>query len=305
VNWLRNPSVWLLDLPLALAGIPPEVYLAAGVINQVYQFLLHTQLVGKLRPLGWVLVTPSHHRVHHGTNPIYRDKNYGGIFIVWDRLFGSFAPETEAPVYGLVKPLQSDNPLWAHVHGWVELARELRAQTRWRDRLGVLLRNPGWRPGDANKWSASDRFPTPRQVAFAPTVLTPGLVYVGLQCAALGVATLALLLDLGGMTVLARAATYASALTSVAMWQGLMLGRRPVVKREAWRLGALALAALSLAAAHALSPAAAAIVMAYAVLGAALLRQVLKASLETDVVEPAVRPLAELGTPVARVEGRR
>ena len=115
------------SLPLALLGVPPLVYVIADAINTLYQFWIHTESVRSLGPLEAVLNTPSHHRVHHGRNPQYLDKNYGAILIVWDRLFGTFAPEREPVVYGITKPLRSFNPLWAQVHHFVELAAEARA----------------------------------------------------------------------------------------------------------------------------------------------------------------------------------
>lgn len=132
--------------PLALLGLPPFVFAATWALNTVAQFWFHTQLIGRLGPLEWFVNTPSHHRVHHAVNPRYLDKNYGAAFIVWDRLFGTFEAEGEAPVYGLVAPLRSFNPLWANVHVFVAMAGLWRAARGWRERLGVLFRGPAWRP---------------------------------------------------------------------------------------------------------------------------------------------------------------
>jgi alkylglycerol monooxygenase len=129
-------------LPLALVGIPPLVYGACAALNTLYQFWIHTQLVGRLGPLEGVLNTPSHHRVHHARNPRYLDRNYAAVFIVWDRLFGTFVPETEPPRYGITKPLRSFNALWAQVQPIVALASLSRAAPRWRERLAVWLAPP-------------------------------------------------------------------------------------------------------------------------------------------------------------------
>jgi len=96
--------------------------------------------------MEWVFNTPSHHRVHHGTNPQYIDRNYAGIFIVWDRLFGSFEPEGERVVYGLTKNIESFNPLVIAFHEYRAIARDVAAATSWRARLGFLFRYPGWQP---------------------------------------------------------------------------------------------------------------------------------------------------------------
>jgi len=134
-------------LPLAIVGVPPIVWAAQVSFSTLYQFWIHTRLVGRLpRALEWALNTPSHHRVHHATNPQYLDKNHGAIFIVWDRLFGTFAEEREEPRYGLTKPLASFNPLWAQVHYWVDLVRWTRRAPTVRDAIAVWLRGPDWHP---------------------------------------------------------------------------------------------------------------------------------------------------------------
>jgi len=121
---------WIFYLPLAVIGIPPIVFAANKVINLLYQFWIHTELIGKLGPLEWVINTPSHHRVHHGVNPRYLDKNYAGTLIVWDRIFGSFEPESEPVIYGITKPINSWNPLWANFHFWAELIRQSFSKSR-------------------------------------------------------------------------------------------------------------------------------------------------------------------------------
>jgi sterol desaturase/sphingolipid hydroxylase (fatty acid hydroxylase superfamily) len=134
--------------PLALLGFPPLVFLACSSFNTIYQFWLHTQAIGKLGPLEALLVTPSHHRVHHGRNPIYIDRNHGGTFIVWDRLFGTFEREGEKVVYGITKPLASWNPIWANFHYWLELFHTARSTRKPIDKLRTFLKPPGWFPAD-------------------------------------------------------------------------------------------------------------------------------------------------------------
>jgi sterol desaturase/sphingolipid hydroxylase (fatty acid hydroxylase superfamily) len=134
--------------PLALLGFPPLVFLACSAFNTLYQFWLHTRAIGTLGPLEAVLVTPSHHRVHHGRNPLYIDRNHGGTFIVWDRLFGTFQKEEEEVVYGITKPLASWNPVWANLHYWVELFETARRTRHPLDRIRTFLKPPGWFPAD-------------------------------------------------------------------------------------------------------------------------------------------------------------
>ena len=133
-------------LPLAVLGFPPAMFATAVGINTVYQFWIHTELVGKLGPLEWVLNTPSHHRVHHGCNGKYLDRNHGGMLIVWDKLFGTFEPEAEKPVYGTVKPVATWNPL---VCAWTPLRDILDTAARAPhlvDKLKVWVMPPEWRP---------------------------------------------------------------------------------------------------------------------------------------------------------------
>lgn len=136
-------------LPLPLLGFEPwTIYVAFGV-NLIFQFYVHTEMIDKLpRPIEWVFNTPSHHRVHHGSDPEYLDKNYGGILIVWDRLFRTFAKEQHRPRYGLTKNVDTYNLLKLQYGHYVEIARDVRSTRRFRDKLGYVFGPPGWTPSD-------------------------------------------------------------------------------------------------------------------------------------------------------------
>jgi sterol desaturase/sphingolipid hydroxylase (fatty acid hydroxylase superfamily) len=144
----QSSMSWVFYLPLAALGLPPLVFLTLSSINTLYQFWIHTRLIGRLGPLEAFLNTPSHHRVHHGRDPKYIDRNHGGTLIVWDRLFGTFKAEEEEPVYGITRPLASWNPVWANFHVWAELVDLARRTRRFSDRLRVFVARPGWRPDD-------------------------------------------------------------------------------------------------------------------------------------------------------------
>jgi sterol desaturase/sphingolipid hydroxylase (fatty acid hydroxylase superfamily) len=132
---------------MPLVGFPVWMVLLAQSWSLIYQFWIHTERVRRLpRPFEWILNTPSHHRVHHGSNDVYLDKNYGGILIVWDRLFGTFTGEGERVRYGLTKNVRSFNPARVAFHEYVAMWHDLRAAPGARQRLGVLFRGPGWRP---------------------------------------------------------------------------------------------------------------------------------------------------------------
>lgn len=141
---------WIFYVPMALAGVPPLVFLTVGALNLLYQFWVHTQHVAKLGWLEWIIVTPSNHRVHHGQNPRYMDRNYGGVFIVWDRLLGTFQEELdeEPVVYGVTTPLESWNPLWANVQFYARLWRDAVHASSWWDKLRLWFMPTGWRPSD-------------------------------------------------------------------------------------------------------------------------------------------------------------
>jgi alkylglycerol monooxygenase len=139
---------WIFYVPMALAGVPPEVFAIVAIIDLLYQFWVHTEQVGKLGWFDRVFCSPSNHRVHHAVNAPYLDKNYGGILILWDRLFGTFEEEKEKCVYGTLGLLNSWDPLWANAEVYWKLLQRARATRRWKDKLLVWIKPPGWLPDD-------------------------------------------------------------------------------------------------------------------------------------------------------------
>ncbi|NJS37204.1 MAG: sterol desaturase family protein [Brachymonas sp.] len=139
---------WLFYIPMALAGVPPEIFGIVALVDLLYQFWVHTEHVPKL---GWFdrwFCSPSNHRVHHAVNDAYVDRNYGGILIVWDRLFGSFKEEGEPCVYGTRSALKSWDPIWANAAVYAALLRDAWQTKSWGDKLRVFFKPPGWRPAD-------------------------------------------------------------------------------------------------------------------------------------------------------------
>ena len=132
-------------LPMALVGFSPLQFMVCSQINTLYQFFIHTRLVKTLGFLEYFMNTPSHHRVHHGVNPKYIDKNHAGVFIIWDKMFGTFQKEEEEPYYGTVKPLTTLNPVWAQLHYWWGLF-QLSRKCRGFDKIKVWFKGPGWKP---------------------------------------------------------------------------------------------------------------------------------------------------------------
>ncbi len=142
--------------PLALLGFHPLMLVFVGGLNLIYQFWIHTEIIDRLGPFEWVMNTPSHHRVHHATNPRYLDANYAGTLIIWDRMFGTFVPEDkkEAPRYGIVKNLGTFNPLRIAFHEWLGIFRDLVRSRSVREVLGYTMGPPGWSPDGSRMTSA-------------------------------------------------------------------------------------------------------------------------------------------------------
>jgi alkylglycerol monooxygenase len=143
-SWFSGIAHWLFYLPLAFAGFPLWAFLTMHGLNLIYQFWIHTKVVKKLpRFVEYILNTPSHHRVHHGVNNDYLDKNYAGIFIIWDRMFGSFVGEGEEVRYGIIKPLKSYNWLWINSHGWFEMFETMKQKQTFMGKLRCVFGAPG------------------------------------------------------------------------------------------------------------------------------------------------------------------
>jgi alkylglycerol monooxygenase len=180
-GWIAG---WIFYLPMAILGFPPLVFGVVALVDLLYQYWVHTQQIGKL---GWFdrwFCSPSNHRVHHAVNEKYLDKNYGGILIVWDRMFGSFVEEDDAVpcVYGTIKPLRSWNPVWANLSFYAELARDSWHTRRWSDKLRRWFAPPGWRPADVAAMFPAEPFDLQRQ-RYAPPLgrgrqLLAGLAFI-------------------------------------------------------------------------------------------------------------------------------
>ncbi len=141
-SWFSGIAHWIFYVPVALLGFPFWAFVTMHGLNLVYQFWIHTKLVSKIGFLEKILNTPSHHRVHHGVNNQYLDKNYAGIFIIWDKMFGTFVEETETPRYGIITPLTTYNPLWINTHGWFEMFAAMKRQKTLRNKLRCVFGSP-------------------------------------------------------------------------------------------------------------------------------------------------------------------
>lgn len=148
---LRQSSfqvVWTFafSLPLAIIGFDPIHFALISAVITLYQFWIHTELINKMGWFEYIFNTPSHHRVHHGRNPKYIDKNHAGTLIIWDKMFGTFQEEEERPTYGITKPINSWNPIWANLSHYDDMRKDLARITKWSDKIKYLFMKPGWLP---------------------------------------------------------------------------------------------------------------------------------------------------------------
>ncbi|MEZ5428041.1 MAG: sterol desaturase family protein [Pyrinomonadaceae bacterium] len=142
-SWFGGLAFWVFYLPLALFGFPYWAYALVHGLNLLYQFWIHTELIDRLpKPVEFIFNTPSHHRVHHGVNNPYLDKNYAGIFIIWDRMFGTFVEETERVRYGIIKPIHSYNWLWINLHAWFEMFEAMKTKRTLFGKLRCIFASP-------------------------------------------------------------------------------------------------------------------------------------------------------------------
>lgn len=142
-SWFSGILHWIFYAPIMLLGFAPWMFLLMHGFNLIYQFWIHTEFIHRFpRMVEFVFNTPSHHRVHHGVNEHYLDRNYAGVLIIWDRLFRSFVPETDPPRYGIIKPIRSHNPLWINLHGWSEMFSAVASQPTLRGRLACIFGSP-------------------------------------------------------------------------------------------------------------------------------------------------------------------
>ena len=246
---------WVFYIPCFVAGVPATVFVTVASAHLIYQFWIHSRHIPKLGPLEWFLVTASNHRVHHAQNAAYVDRNYGGLLIIWDRLFGTFEEERDAEpaVYGILGPLKSWNPLWANLHIYAQMFRDAWYTRRPADKLRVLVSRTGWRPADV-----AARFPVVKRPLaefrrYDPPLARPAAWYTGLQFVALMAFALWLEQAAPAMDATARTALFAYLLFGLVA-VGLMLeqvarGRALELLRLAFTLAAvLGLAATGMAA---------------------------------------------------------
>ncbi len=185
---------WIFYLPMAILGVPPDVFAVAGLAVLLYQVWIHTEHIGKLGWFDRYFSSPSNHRVHHAVNDAYIDKNYGGMLIIWDRLFGTYAEEGEEKcVYGTRPPLDSWDPIWANLTVYWKLIRDAWRMENLADRLRIWFMPPGWKPDYLAKRHPEQPFDISSVILFDPTVSKAMLWFGVIQFALLLLASAAFL----------------------------------------------------------------------------------------------------------------
>lgn len=241
-SWWQGLFSFWIYIPVAILGVHPITIFTVGAFVTLYQFWIHTKAIDRMGPFEWIFNTPSHHRVHHGSDPKYIDRNHAGTLIVWDMLFGTFQREEEEPTYGITTPLNSWDPLTANFHYWGDLWRLAKQSTRWSDKVRVFLKPPGWRPTELGGRQFPKEWDRAAYRKFDTRV--PGTVtaYVVVQFVLLLTVTTIFLFGQNALDEPLKWMTAAVVLTWV-MTLGLLLeGRRWAVWAEAFR--ALALGAV-------------------------------------------------------------
>jgi len=234
---------WAFYIPMAVAGVPPIVFAVVGLIDLLYQFWIHTEHVPKLGWFDRVFASPSNHRVHHAVNERYLDKNYGGILIVWDRLFGSFREEDEPCVYGTRSPLRSWDPLWANGEVYWALIQNSWHARAWADKLRVWFKPPGWRPADVAALDPNPAFDITQVQRYQPPLAQGMARFAALQFGVLLAASAAYLWQVDGWP-LATAVVWLLALTA-SLWAAGALLQGRLTATEVLLIEACALATAS------------------------------------------------------------
>ena len=150
-SWTGSLTGWIFWMWMPLVGFTPIVIMTMQAVSLIYQYWIHTEMIRTTGPLEKVINTPSHHRVHHGSNAQYIDRNHGGTLIIWDRIFGTFEPEDERVKYGLTHNLETYNPLRIAFHEWADMARDVSHARNWRERWMYVFGGPGWKPEDSRE----------------------------------------------------------------------------------------------------------------------------------------------------------
>jgi len=235
---LRQSSIQIIwtfafSLPIAFLGFETFDFALVSAFNTLYQFWIHTETIGKMGWFEYVFNTPSHHRVHHGRDPKYIDKNHAGSLIIWDKMFGTFQPEEEKPTYGITKPLNSWNAAFANVSHYVEMGKDLKRIPSWSDKIRYLFKKPGWLPAYLGGYRAApqvDKSTYRKYDTPAPMLLN---VYVLFQYILCLIGTALFLFNANAFSLVEKAIV-AILISIVVVNSGVLFEQRPWAKYSEW-----------------------------------------------------------------------
>ena len=227
---------WVFYIPLFIIGVPSYVFVSVASINLIYQFWVHTEHVPKLGWFELFFVSPSNHRVHHAQNEEYIDKNYGGVFIIWDRLFGTFKEEEDnlSPIYGIRGPLETFNPVWANLHIYVKMLREIFHTKNLKDKLYVLVAPTRWIPTDSGHLSPKTDFDVHNFKKYNPNSSLASKSYAFFQLIFVSLIS-TVFIELGELNLL-QGIVVAIAMVSTAYCVSLWLDSKKALLADAFRI---------------------------------------------------------------------
>ena len=183
--WFHHLLAFFVLLPVPVLGFEPMMIIGVGAFVTLYQFWIHTKTINRMPAwFEFIFNTPSHHRVHHARDPKYLDKNHGAVFIIWDRIFGTYKEEEEEPTYGITTPFHSYNPVWGNFHHWAEMWQLFRQAPRWADKFKVLFARPGWKPEELGGYQPAPEIDEKTIRQYNPKVSDTMRLYVILQFSA-------------------------------------------------------------------------------------------------------------------------
>lgn len=234
--WVQGAFSWVFYLPLAAVGFDPTMFITIASIQTLYQFWIHTKVIGRLpRWFEYVFNSPSHHRVHHGVNPKYIDKNHAGTLIIWDRMFGTFQEEEEEVVYGITTQPKSWNPILLNVAYWYDLAKEARKAGSVRDGLRMFYLAPGWKPQEMGGMLEYKEVSAASFQKYDAATSPQMTAYIFVQFVLLLIGASVFLFSIKGMDTIYLAATSVLIIFSVLNIGGLFENRRWAVWAEVLR----------------------------------------------------------------------
>lgn len=235
--WFHHLLAFFVLLPVPILGFEPVMIFGVGAFVTLYQFWIHTKAIDRMPAwFEFIFNTPSHHRVHHARDPKYIDKNHGAVFIIWDRIFGTYKEEEEEPTYGITTPLHSYNPVWGNFHHWADMWKLFRQAPRWSDKFKVLFARPGWKPEELGGYQAPPPIDEKTVKQYNPKTSDTMRLYVILQFTATLFGLTAYMYNFGRISEFYQIVFFAILVLSTVICGAILENKRWVIYVEYVRL---------------------------------------------------------------------